>query len=308
MKLEQLQQIVEIEKQKSISKAAKALYMGQPALSGALNSLEEEIGVRLFERTSSGVTPTPEGMEILQLAKQMLECQSQILNYGKQHRELYGNINILLTQAYSFLFSDIMLAFKERYPKAKLNIKIVTADDVIKELSNGNANICITLWEMFPQYTAKVLKDAGFQYETFSSHSMMAYMSQDNRFAEHSSVDLASLRDENFLCYSSSFWAETNKVLQTDSEALIMTDRENLKRLLSTGQAISLLPDTFAIRDLYCDQGMIKLVPIKGTENFAQAVDYLIYNGKRQLTVLEQKTLELLREILMHISEDSNKY
>jgi len=37
-------------------------------------------------------------------------------------------------------------------------------------------------------------------------------------------------------------------------------------------------------------------------------VDYLIYNGKRQLTVLEQKTLELLREILMHISEDSNKY
>lgn len=301
MKLEQLQQIVEIEKQKSISKAAKALYMGQPALSGALNSLEEEIGVRLFERSSSGVVPTPEGTEILQLAKQMLECQAQILNYGQKHRELYGTVNVLLTQAYSFLFSDIMLAFKERYPKAELNIRIGTSDTIVKELSTGNINIGISLWEMFEDYTPKVLKDAGLHYETFGKHSMMAYVSQDNRFAENDSVALSELRDEHFLAYSSSFWSETNKLLQTDHDALIMTDRENLKRMVSTGKAIALLPDTFALRDLYCDQGMIKLVPIKGSENFAQGIDYLIYSGKRQLTILEQKTLELLREILTDV-------
>ena len=301
MKLEQLQQIVEIEKQKSISKAAKALYMGQPALSGALNSLEDEIGVRIFERTSSGVVPTSEGMEILQLAKQMLECQAQILNYGQQHRDLYGTVNILLTHAYSFLFSDIMVAFKEKYPKADLNIRVVSAESVVTELSTGSVNIAVSLWEMFEEYTPKVLKDAGMQFETFGKHSMMAYVSQDNRFAENESVDLSELRAENFLAYSSSFWAETNKVLQTDKEALIMTDRENLKRMVSTGKAIALLPDTFALRDLYCDQGMIKLIPIKGTENFAQGVDYLIYSGKRQLTILEQKTLELLREILTDV-------
>ncbi len=301
MKLEQLQQIVEIEKQKSISKAAKALYMGQPALSGALNSLEEEIGVRIFERTSSGVVPTSEGMEILQLAKQMLECQAQILNYGQQHRDLYGTVNILLTHAYSFLFSDIMVAFKEKYPKADLNIRVVSAESVVTELSTGSVNIAVSLWEMFEEYTPKVLKDAGMQFETFGKHSMMAYVSQDNRFAENESVDLSELRAENFLAYSSSFWSETNKVLQTDKEALIMTDRENLKRMVSTGKAIALLPDTFALRDLYCDQGMIKLIPIKGTENFAQGVDYLIYSGKRQLTILEQKTLELLREILTDV-------
>ncbi|MBQ2860062.1 MAG: LysR family transcriptional regulator, partial [Peptococcaceae bacterium] len=249
MKLEQLQQIVEIEKQKSISKAAKALYMGQPALSGALNSLEDEIGVRIFERTSSGVVPTSEGMEILQLAKQMLECQAQILNYGQQHRDLYGTVNILLTHAYSFLFSDIMVAFKEKYPKADLNIRVVSAESVVTELSTGSVNIAVSLWEMFEEYTPKALKDAGLQFETFGKHSMMAYVSQDNRFAENESVDLSELRAENFLAYSSSFWSETNKVLQTDKEALIMTDRENLKRMVSTGKAIALLPDTFALRD-----------------------------------------------------------
>lgn len=301
MRLEQLQQIVEIEKQRSISKAAKALYMGQPALSGALSSLEDEIGVRLFERTSSGVVPTSEGTEILQLAKQMLECQAQILNYGHQHRELYGTVNILLAEAYSFLFSDIIITFKERYPKAELYIQTCTFDNVVQELTSGKANIGVTMWEMFEEYTPKVLKDAGLQYETFGKHSMMAYVSQDNQFAEHDSVALSELRDERFLAYSNNFWQETNKKLKVDKDALVMTDRENLKRMVSTGTAIALLPDTFALRDLYCDQGMIKLVPIKGSENFAEGVDYLIYSGKRQLTVLEQKTLELLREILTEV-------
>lgn len=302
MRLEQLQQIVEIEKQKSISKAAKALYMGQPALSGALNNLEDEIGVRLFERTSSGVVPTAEGTEILQLAKQMLECQAQILNYGHQHRELYGTVNVLLAEAYSFLFSDIIVTFKERYPKADLHIQTCTFDNVVQELTSGKANIGVTMWEMFEEYTPKVLKDAGLQYETFGKHSMMAYVSQDNRFAEQDSVALSELRDEKFLAYSNNFWQETNKKLKVDKEdVLIMTDRENLKRMVSTGTAIALLPDTFALRDLHCDQGMIKLIPIQGSENFAEGVDYLLYSNKRQLTVLEQKTLELLREILTDV-------
>lgn len=301
MKLEQLQQIVEIEKHKSISKAAKALYMGQPALSGALNSLEEEIGVRLFERTSSGVVPTSEGVEILQLAKQMLECQAQILNYGEQHRELYGSVTVLITQAYSFLFSDIMVAFKEKYPKAELNIQICTIDNIVQELQSGNAHIGLTMWELFEEQTEKVIKDAGFRYETFGTHSMMVYLSQDNRFADNKSIKLEELRNENFLAYSNSFWTETNKKLKSDNDALIMKDRENLKRMISTGKAIALLPDTFALRDLYCDQGIIKLIPIQGSENFAQGVDYLIYSEKRQLTVLEQHTLDLLRDILTEV-------
>lgn len=98
VRLENLQQIIEIEKQQSVSKAAKALYMSQPALSGALNHLEDEVGVRLFERTPTGVVPTPEGTDILQLAKQIMECTNQILNYGKQNQDLYGEVTVLITR------------------------------------------------------------------------------------------------------------------------------------------------------------------------------------------------------------------
>ena len=78
MRLEQLEHIIEIEKQKSISKAAKALYMGQSSLSCSLTSLEDELGVKLFERTTSGVVPTGEGQKALQLAHQMLDLKKQL--------------------------------------------------------------------------------------------------------------------------------------------------------------------------------------------------------------------------------------
>lgn len=301
MKLEQLEQLIEIEKQQSISKAAKALYMGQPALSGSLNSLEEEIGVRLFERNSSGVVPTTEGKEILQLARQMLDCREQILQYGRQNKNLYGEVTVLITQAYGFLYSDIIMEFKERYPKAELNLQIRTPEKIVEEISHGAANLGVTLWELLPDQTPKVLKEAGLQYETFGSHSMMVYVSQDNRFAEHESVTLQELRQEQFVAYSPSYWAATNKQIQATSEPLVMTDRENLKRMISTGKAIAMMPDTFAVHDLYCEQGLIKLIPIKGSENFAEGIDYLLYPAKRRLTLLEQKTVAILRGVLADV-------
>lgn len=307
MRLEQLQQIIEIEKQRSISKAARALYMGQPTLSGSLNSLEDEIGVRLFERNSSGVTPTEEGKEILRLARQVLEDCGQILNYGQKNRELYGKVKLLMTQAYAFLFSDILLEFKERFPKAELDLQISTPEKIVETVSRGTANIGVTLWEMLPEQTPQMLKDADLQYETFGSHPMMLYVSQDNRFAEHESVTLSELHQEQFVSYSSSYWAATNRRVQADSEALVMTDRENLKRIISTGQAIALLPETFALHDLYCEQGLIKLIPVQGSENFGTGIDYMIYPAKRRLTLLEQHTTAILRDMLTDVMVPHNK-
>ena len=266
MRLEQLQQIIEIEKQQSISKAARALYMAQPTLSGSLNSLEDEIGIQLFERNPSGVVPTAEGKEILQIAKQIIESCSYILNYRTQSRELYGEVKLMITQAYGFLFSDILLEFKNRYPKAGLNLQVSPPEKIIEALTHGTSNIGVTLWELLPEQNQQALKEADLQYETFGSHPMMLYVSQDNRFAENDSVTLQELRQEQFIAYSPSYWAATNRQIQADSE-----------------------------------QGLIKRIPIKDSENFSTGVDYLIYPAKRRLTLLEENTVALLREMLTDV-------
>ena len=238
------------------------------------------------------------GEKIIKIAREILKLQNQLLNYGKEHLELYGDVTVLTTQAYSFLYSDIILAFKEKFPKANLNLEVRTPEKLVEDIKNGLANIGLTIWELFPEQNQNVLIDSDLKFKTFGEHSMMVYVSQDNRFADNESITLPELRDENFIAYSSSFWAATNRKIKTESEAIIMSDRENLKRLISDGQAIALMPETFSFHDLYCDQGYIKLIPIKGSENFGIGKDYLIYPKSRKLTLLEKNVLAMLDTIL----------
>ena len=74
MRIEQLRQIAEIKKQRSISMAARQLYMAQPSLSTVLSNFEKEIGVQIFKRGPNGVTPTKEGEEILEMIDRILNC------------------------------------------------------------------------------------------------------------------------------------------------------------------------------------------------------------------------------------------
>lgn len=298
LKLEQLHQILEIEKYQSISKAAKEMFMAQSSLSGSLNSLENEIGVRLFERNSDGVAPTPEGRDILQLARQVLEGCDMIMSYSSQNRELHGEVKLYITQAYGFLYSDLMMLFHERFPKATLNLEVVSQHKVVEALAQGNGNIGLTMWGFTPDQTEDVFDKSNLNYEKFYSHDLMLFVSQDNQLADKSGVTIPEVNQEKIISYSSSYWATINRRLNPEMNPVVMKDREALKRMVSTGQGVAVLPDTFALHDLYCEQGMIKMIPIQGSEKFGTAEDYLLHAKKRRLTVLEQKTLDVVREVL----------
>lgn len=298
MKLEQLQQIITIEECKSISKAAKALFMGQPSLSSSLNNLENEIGVRIFERKTSGVIATMEGKEIIQLSRQILEMCNQILNYGEQVHQLQGNVDLYLVPAFGFLYSDILIAFKTQFPKANLNFHIFSSEKIVEYISQGNGNIGLIMWGCVKQQKIEHLYKTKLQIEMFQSENMMLYVSKDNDLAEKDSVTIDEIRDEKFIAYSEEHWHSINRLIQTDNDPLIMLDRDIIMQMISSDKGIAVFPEKFSINNLYCEQGMIKLVPIIGSESFCPTVEYLVYPENRVLTLLEQKTIDLLRELL----------
>ena len=73
MRLEQLYYLVEVNNTRSISLAAENLFITQPALSIAISNLEKELGVKLLERTKSGVYPTAQGQIAIELAQDILD-------------------------------------------------------------------------------------------------------------------------------------------------------------------------------------------------------------------------------------------
>ncbi len=123
MDLKYLQYIVEIDKEKNISKAAKKLYISQPTLSVYLSKLEEELGTPLFLRDKNELILTEAGSLYIAAAKKMLE----------QKEELYRQIAALTTKpperiAIGFfqniagnMISDIYPKFLSKYPNVRLD-------------------------------------------------------------------------------------------------------------------------------------------------------------------------------------------
>ena len=72
MNITELRYLVAIMKWGSVSAAAKQMYAAQPNVSKALKNLEEEYGIRMFERSSTGMIPTEQGKRFIRQAQRVL--------------------------------------------------------------------------------------------------------------------------------------------------------------------------------------------------------------------------------------------
>ena len=73
MEIRQVYYVLEVAKQRSFSGAAKALYVTQPAISHQINSLEEELQVKLFKRDTHNVSLTSDGEKFCEYAQKIVD-------------------------------------------------------------------------------------------------------------------------------------------------------------------------------------------------------------------------------------------
>jgi LysR family transcriptional regulator, cyn operon transcriptional activator len=78
MNLQQLRYVVATAEHRTMTDAARSLFIAQPALSRAIRDLERELGMTLFSRSGRGVTVTPQGRRVVKLARQALEAVREI--------------------------------------------------------------------------------------------------------------------------------------------------------------------------------------------------------------------------------------
>ncbi|MDW0113150.1 LysR family transcriptional regulator [Sporosarcina saromensis] len=132
-------------KNESFSKAAKALFMTQPAVSQAVMQLERELETRLFNRTPKGVTPTTEGsllLEYVNSAINLIEIGEEKIAEFKNLTTGELRIGVGDTISKYFLLPQLE-AFRNRYPNIKLKIENGTTDVLISFLKSGEVDLGI---------------------------------------------------------------------------------------------------------------------------------------------------------------------
>ena len=84
-----LEYFIKVARLGSINKAAQALYISQPYLGKIMHDLEENLGARLFNRSRSGVTLTPEGMEFLTHSEKIIDEMEQLWFQKKKDKSKF---------------------------------------------------------------------------------------------------------------------------------------------------------------------------------------------------------------------------
>lgn len=127
----------------NISKAAKELYISQPAISKSIQKLEENIGVKLFERSSRGVLLTPEGELLYTHVKSAFETLT--LGEDKLRRSIALGVGNLTIGVSSTLCKYILLPylkdFIKKYPHINISIACHSTNQTLKLLEDGRLDI-----------------------------------------------------------------------------------------------------------------------------------------------------------------------
>jgi len=128
MDLRSLRYFIVVLESGSLSRAAGALFVAQPALSAQLKKLEAELGAQLFERSHAGVTPTPAGLQLYQDARKLLSDASalrdriQRLPQGPE-----GSVTVALPSLLaSLLMGPVLDAMARTHPR----VRVFVIDDL----------------------------------------------------------------------------------------------------------------------------------------------------------------------------------
>ena len=192
----QLECIVAIANTGNITAAAKTLFVSQSSLSQLLAGVEKELGVQLFDRNASPLTPTYAGEQFLQAARRVLEIR-QDLTYkiADLNHSCRGRIVIGISQKRSWLFMPVVLsAFMKQYPE----VEIVFLEDDQQHLDelvlNGKVDIAFTT-------QPRLLEELEYHF-LYREYMLLALPGDHplcDRLAEGDAPDLRLLADVPFI-------------------------------------------------------------------------------------------------------------
>ncbi|MCM1212805.1 MAG: LysR family transcriptional regulator [Blautia sp.] len=147
MEIRVLRYFLTVVREESITKAAEALHITQPTLSRQLTQMEEEIGVKLFERGSRKITLTNEGILLRRRAEEIIQLvektEEELI---EQDEQVEGRITVGCGEMASVqLLAELFQTFHEKYPRVSFDIFTATADLVKEQMDKGLIDIGLLL-------------------------------------------------------------------------------------------------------------------------------------------------------------------
>lgn len=139
MNIQQLEYLIAVDKYKHFGNAAQACFITQPTLSAMIQKFEDEMDVKIFDRTTHPIRTTDVGMQLIVEAKRVIDAINELKSKANLlNNVLAGKLNLgILPTISGFILPTEIFDFLKNHPKIELNVKEMTTDNIIKALKTG---------------------------------------------------------------------------------------------------------------------------------------------------------------------------
>ena len=241
MTFNELRYIVAVAQDKNFSRAAQRCFVSQPALSVAIQKLEEELGAQLFERGKSEVSVTPVGERIVEQAQKVLEEASRIRDIAQAGRnQLVGpfRLGVIYTVA-PYLLPDLIPALNAHAPQMPLEIEENLTEQLEGALKTGRIDAAIiALPFQPPSVVADFLYEEPFQVVVPLRH----------RWAKRRTIHPSELADEHTIllnvghCFRDQVLDACPELNRGAAPVTRSNSLETVRNMVASGLGVSVLP------------------------------------------------------------------
>jgi LysR family hydrogen peroxide-inducible transcriptional activator len=302
MTLTQLEYIIALDTHRHFASAADHCYVTQPTLSMQIHKLEEELGVKIFDRTKQPVIPTEIGAGIISQARIVLrEAQmvKQLINDKQDGLSGELRIGIIPTLA-PYLLPPLFKTMSEHYPKLNLVIKENITEELIYELKNNRLDCGVVVT---PLNDPSIKEDVLFYEELF------IYVSPKNALSDKKYV-LAKEIDPHQLwlleeghCFRSQVLNLCEIRKSSDFRFKYETGNiETLKRMVDKSDGITILPELAVMEFTKSQHKLVKRLkkPVPARE--VSMVTHRDHIRTRLIKTLKEEILKIVPEEMQKLN------
>lgn len=244
MTLSELRFVVAVAKERNFRRASEKCFVSQPALSLAIKKLEEDLGVLIFERSRTDVSPTPIGEQIINQAIRALEEVALIREIAQQgNNQLSGALRLgLIYSIGPYLLPEIIPILRNKAPEMPLDIEENLTAQLEAQLKNGIIDAAIV---------ALPFDIPGIKTLPLYDEKYVVMVPIEHPWAQRHSIRAEELADENVLLLNSGH-CYSHQVLQACPElsrkgqVLQGNSLETIRNMVASGLGITVLPSSAA--------------------------------------------------------------
>ena len=296
MTIQQCNYVITIAKAGSFNEAAKQLFIAQSTLSLSIKSLENELNIKIFERSGNGVFLTDDGSEFIKYARQIVESSNFVTDRYKSkniHQKLF-----IVTQHYDFI-ADIFGKILGEMPECDYNfsLKEIQTHDVIIEIEKSHSDIgIIAIKGSDSEILKRYINKKGVTFTPFLTATPHIYMRKEHPLAGEKLLTKNDLRNYPYIAYeqgehNTPFFTEELTQGTPGNKLVTISDRATLMNILMISDSYTI---GTGIMPSALNRGDIVSVPLESNDYYT--IGYLL-NADKKTSPLVEKFIRMLYEM-----------